>query len=348
MVSILLAASLTFSATATGVEKGTPIEFLFAGKDSDRDYETMFILDEPVETLCARLEKAGMPKGSAVSVRDCNLWPVGCRVAFAPAMDEFVETKWPEGVEPSELVYTGGTRNEKGALDANEVQPLAFCALYTIGQAPILHNALYHQGVVYGAHTAKVTLEKGTKKTFTLTWDENTFPQRLAVTFAPGGASEQIRKIREVAAKGDVEVLADLDPSLTVGEAQRVAKALAVVDSVHVKINGRKPGRLFYRAFLPQDDWRDRQKRMAQPFELTIGAATNSFVFIEEDWTVEGDDPKLTPKEIPYADAAKHERTDTCFIFAGRETKLERLMAAMAELKGSRILNWYVFDKEQP
>ena len=41
MLSILfVAASLSFSATATGVEKGTPIEFLFAGKDTDRDYET--------------------------------------------------------------------------------------------------------------------------------------------------------------------------------------------------------------------------------------------------------------------------------------------------------------------
>ncbi len=346
MISVLLAASLTFTATATGVEKGTPIEFFFAEKDSDRAYETMFLLDESIGALCARLENAGMPKGSAVSVRDCNLWPVGCRVTFTPAMSEFIETKWPKDIEPSDFVYTGGTRNEKGGLDADTIQPLAFCALYTIGQAPILHNTLYHQGDVYGAHTAKVSLEKGEKKTFSLTWDAKTFPQRFETTFKPGNASEQISRIQEVAVKGDVEVLVDLDPSLTVGEAQRVSKALAIVDSVHVKINGCKPGRLFYRAFLPNEDWRDRQKRMAQPFELTIGAATNSFMFIEEDWTVEGIDPKLTPKEIPYADAAKHERTDTCFIFASKETKLERLMAAMAELKGAKILNWYIFAME--
>ena len=45
----ILAASMTFTATATGVEKGTPVEFVFAGGNTDRDYETMFLIDGSVD-----------------------------------------------------------------------------------------------------------------------------------------------------------------------------------------------------------------------------------------------------------------------------------------------------------
>ena len=55
MLSAILAASLTFTATATGVEKGTPVEFVFAGRNTDRDYESMFLLDSTVDDFCRNL-----------------------------------------------------------------------------------------------------------------------------------------------------------------------------------------------------------------------------------------------------------------------------------------------------
>ena len=58
MLCSLIAAALTFTATATGVEKGTAVEFFFAGKNTDRDYETMFLLDESIDSFCSKLEKA--------------------------------------------------------------------------------------------------------------------------------------------------------------------------------------------------------------------------------------------------------------------------------------------------
>ncbi len=344
--SILLAASLSFTATATGVEKGTPIEFLFAGKDTDRDYETMFLLDESVGDLCARLEKAGLPTGRATAIRDCILWPVGCRVDFTPKMSEFIETTWPDGIKPADFVYTGGTRNEKGAVVANDDMPLAFCALYSLAQAPIVYNGIYPQGDVYGAHTAKVTLKKGERRTFVLTWDEASRPASLDVTFAPELGTRELLKIKAAAEKGEVSVLANFDPALTVAEARQIAQALTLVDSVRVKVNGRAEGRLFYRAFLPSVNWRDRQQRLTQPFELTVGDKADTLVFIEEDWTVEGNDPKLTPREIPFDEARQHPRTDTCFIYATDETRLERLYAAMQKLKDAKIVNWYVFERK--
>ena len=345
MISILLAASLSFTATATGVEKGTPIEFLFAGKDTDRDYETAFLLDESVGELCARLEKAGLPRGQAPSVAEGVLWPVGCAVSLEPKISEFVETTWPDGLSPAVFVYTGGARNEKGGLVADDDMPLAFCALYSLAQAPVVFNGIYRQGDVYGAHTARKTLEKGTRLTFVLSWDEKARLRNLDVTFTPGSAAKVLRAVQTAAEAGDVAVRADLDPALTVAEATKVAQALALVDSVRVKVNGHPKGRLFFRAFLPDAAWRDRQKRLAQPFELTVGpsAAEDTLVFVDEDWNVPGDDPKLTPRKIPFAEAARHLKTDTCFLYAGGETRLERLYAAMEKMKNTKIVNWYVF-----
>lgn len=347
MLSLLFAASLTFTATATGVEKGTPIEFLFAGNGSDRDYESMFILDESVGELCARLEKAGLPRGRATSVRDCVLWPVGCRVTFDPAPSAFIETTWPEGLSPADLVYTGGTRDEKGGVVAADEMPRAFCALYSIAQSPIVFNGVYNQGDVYNAHKAKVELKKGERRRFVLSWDEKTLPKHLNVTFEPTSSAQRLREIKAAAESGDVEVTADFAPTLTVAEAVRIAQALALVDSVRVKLNGRGDGHLFYRAFLPSDGWRDRQKRLAQPFELMVGEASDGsldrLVFIEEDWTVEGDDPKLTPRTIPFEAAATHPKTDTCFIYASPSTPLARLYAVLTRMKAPAVVNWYVF-----
>lgn len=346
MISILLAASITFTATATGVEKGTPIEFLFAGKDTDRDYETMFLLDETVGDLCARIEKAGLPKGRATSIADCALWPVGCRVTFAPAPNAFVETTWPEGLSPAAFVYTGGTRNEKGAVVANDDMPLAFCALYSLAQAPVVYNGIYHQGDVYGAHTARMTLKKGERRKFVLSWDEKTKPAHLDVTFTPGSAAQVLQQIKSAAEAGEIDVRAAFDPALTVAEATQIAQALALVDSPKVKLNGRADGQLFFRALLPSANWRDRQQRLTQPFELTVGSTDDTLVFVEEDWMVEGNDPKLTPRKIPFAEAAQHPKTDTCFIFTDKDTRLARIYAAMEKLMGAKILNWYVFERK--
>ena len=344
MISILLAASISFTATATGVEKGTPIEFLFAGKDTDRDYETMFLLDETVGELCARLEKAGLPKGRATSVAACTLWPVGCRVTFEPALDAFIETTWPEGLSPAPFIYTGGTRNEKGAVVANDDMPLAFCALYSLAQAPVVFNGVYGQGDVYGAHKARLTLKKGERKKFVLSWDEKTMPAHLDVAFTPGSAARILQQVKTAADKGEVEVRAAFDPALTVAEATQIAQALALIDSPKVKLNGRADGQLFFQAFLPSARWRDRQQRLTQPFELTIRPTDSELVFIEEDWSVEGNDPKLTPRAIPFAEARQHPSTDTCFIFADKDTKLGRIYTEMLKLKDTKILNWYVFE----
>lgn len=343
MILSLLAATFTFTATATGVEKGTPVEFMFVGPGSDRDYEAMFVLDQSVDEFCAGLEKSGIPRGKPVNAPSCNLWPVGVPLTLKPAMSEFVETKMPPELPLGSVIYTGGTRLMNGSCDATTNMPLAAFSTYTLPQSPLVFDGLYDQGTVYNCHFAK-EMKKGTRVSFSLTWDEKSATNPLSVTIRPGHITDALHSIKTASLTSPIDVLVDFEPDLTVQDAIQVSKALSVVDSVRVKINGCPPGHLFYRAFLPLARWNDRQERLVQPFEYELLEGREQLTFISEDWTVDGNDPKLTPKIIDVADAKNYVQTDTCFIYASPDTKLERVYTAMSRLSDTGIKNWYIFS----
>ena len=344
MVSAILAASLSFTATATGVEKGTPVEFVFAGRNTDRDYESMFLIEDSVDGFCAKLEKAGLPRGRPTDPTTCRLWPAGCRLKFEPSLSSFIDGKMPEGLAVSDPIYTGGTRLIGGNCDAGTNMPASVFSIYSLSQSPIVYNGIYDQGAVYGSFTAGMALKKGERVSFTVTWDAETLPKSLHLTIRPGNSPEVLRRLKDESAKGELDVLIGFDETLTIDEATAAANALATIDSPRVKINGFT--NIFYRAFLPLVKWLDRKERLTQPFELTLGDS-DKLVFIEEDWTVEGDDPKLTPREIPFETAKEHPRTDTCFIFAEPKTALSRVLRTKEKLRDTNIKNWYVFTGQQ-
>ena len=339
----LLAAALTFTATATGVEKGTPVEFAFAGKGTDRDYETMFLLDESVDAFCARLEKAGLPRGKPTDAKTCRLWPVGCKLTFEPSLDRYVDGKMPEGLPESAPVYTGGTRLSDGLCDAGTNMPLAVFSIFSLAQSPIVYDGIYPQGAIYNSFTAKETLKKGQRVSFKVSWDKATMPRAVHLTAHPGKSVELIKRLRSESEKGSLDVLLGFDGEMTVAEAMAVSTAVSAVDSPHVRINGLT--NVFYRSFMPLVKWRDRKERLVQPFELTLGDP-DKLVFIEEDWTVEGDDPKLTPREISFAEAQNQHKTTTCLVFAEPTTKISRILSSLNKFGKKAIDNWYVFIRE--
>ena len=341
MVSAILAASLSFTATATGVEKGTPIEFVFAGRNTDRDYESMFLLEDSVDEFCTKLERAGLPRGKPTDPAACRLWPAGCRLKFEPSLSSFIDGKMPEGLAASDPIYTGGTRLVGGICDAGTNMPASVFSIYSLSQSPVVYNGIYEQGVVYGSFTAGKTLKKGERISFAVSWDAETLPKSIYLTIRPGNSVEVLRRLKDESTKGELDVLVGFDKSLTVAEATAAANALALVDSPRIKINGCS--NIFYRSFLPLVKWQDRKERLVQPFELTVGNP-DKLVFIEEDWTVDGTDPKLTPREIPFTEAVKHAKTDTCFIYADGQTTVARIQKAMDLLKACPIRNWYVFS----
>lgn len=342
MIATILAATLTFTATATGVEKGTPVEFAFARRNTDRDYETMFLIDDSIEDFCQKLEQAGFPRGRPTDTAACDLWPVGCPIDFDPPLTNFISVTLPQGVAAADPIYTGGTRLENGRCEAESEMPASVFSLYSLAQSPIVFDGIYEQGVVYGSFTARKTLKKGERLSFTIKTESATLPKPLHLTVRPGNSAEILNRLKSESEKGVVEALIGFSDDLTVAEASAMANALSVVDSVRMKINGSS--NVFYRAFLPLVKWRDRKERLVQPFELTLGDPDH-LVYIDEDWSVDGPDPKLTPQEISFADAAKHPKTDTCFLFASATTTIERIRAAMSKFEDGQVKNWYVFTE---
>ena len=341
IAAALLSATLTFTATATGVEKGTSVEFAFAGRNSDRDYESMFLIDDTVDDFCRKLEEAGFPRGKPTEERICNLWPVGASLVIDPPLTNFIVASTSESRLIEHPIYTGGTRLGNGACDAGTNMPASVFSLYSLPQSPIVPNGIFEQGSVYGSFTARETLKKGERYSFTFKLKEGSFPEFLHLTVRPGNSAEIVQRLKSESERmSSVNALIGFADDLTVAEATAMANALSVIDSVRTKINGCS--NLFYRAFLPLVKWRDRKERLTQPFELTLGTS-DRLVYIDEDWSVEGSDPKLTPHEISFADVAKYQKTDTCFVFASAATPISRIRTAMSKLNGSKIRNWYIF-----
>ncbi len=347
MISSILAAAFTFTATATGVEKGTPVEFLFIGKDSDRAYEAMFTLDMPVTDFAAELEKSGLGKGKPLDTRKCIVWPTGTSISLKPALTDFVEVDGTDGFKLSNFIYTGGTTNSAGIPVASDTMPSSVLSFYTLDQSLIVPDGIYQQGDVYGRFKASKTLKKGERVAFTVSWDASTAPRQIKLLAKPGESIAILKRLKEESQKGPIEVEMSFDAEMTVQEATILSHAMSSVDSPRVKFNGCADGTLFFNAFLPLLKWTDRKNRMVQPFELSVTGKDDVLVFINEDWNVEGDDPKLTANTISFAEALKKRDTETCFIYATKETKLSRIYAAMRKLKGSAVYTWYIFTTEE-
>ena len=101
-------------------------------------------------------------------------------------------------------------------------------------------------------------------------------------------------------------VTVGMDDALPLGRAVDVARVFGMLDGQGLKLDGKTEQGLYARAFLPLEKWRERKDRNPQPFELHLtrasdGTLKKKLIFIEEDWSVEGLDPKLTPREYPFA-----------------------------------------------
>ena len=73
LASIVIATnSVTFTAVSTDCGLDAQVEFLFAGPDSDHDYESMFLTEDSVKDIAAAFEKAGMPLGKLRRRRPAN------------------------------------------------------------------------------------------------------------------------------------------------------------------------------------------------------------------------------------------------------------------------------------
>jgi len=133
-----------------------------------------------------------------------------------------------------------------------------------------------------------------------------TFTGADSAVLKKAALADALKWLREQTEQGrEPFVTLDMDDALPLTKAVDVARVFAMLDGKGIRLDGRTEKGLFPKAFLPQEKWRERKDRNPQPFELHVskndaGKISAKLVFIEEDWTVEGLDPKLTPKEYPF------------------------------------------------
>ena len=338
--------SVTFGVVSTDCGLDCDMEFLVAGRDSDHDYETMFLAENSIRELADAFARAGIPVGSPCDYAKCRFWPVGDEVVFEPDLWSLVRDTRDERKAP--VIFTGGTRGPDGVPEAETNMPKAVFALYDCPQSLFQFDDSLSQSATYGRFRPKVKIAKGERRELKVTWKGGR-RRDIRLLFEPGRMTNAVETLRKASTDGaSLDVLPVFSPSMTVAEAQRAAAALQLLDSRSVKVNGYADGQFFYRAFLPLERWRDRKERLSQPYEVRIGSdGKPSLTVISEDWTSapESTDPVLVVKEnVDFASlsAEDAQSTDTCLIFARADTRLADVFAVRALLPPT-VANFYVY-----
>lgn len=309
LASIIVSSNcVSFTAKATGIDTAVPVEFIIAGPESDRDYESLFLTDDSLADIKAAMKKAGIPSGKTFDPEKCNLWPVGSVVEFEPAISSLVKIKEDVDYKLYDSIYTGGNS------DTN--MPLAVFSTYTCGQTLFTFDDSLDQSLAYGRFISVKQWKKGEAVTFKVTWKGKT----------------------------TVDTTPDFPADKTLAEAVKYAKAIQMVDLRTNKINGFKDGQFFYQAYLPKEQWRDRRERLVQPVEVKVTATNVVTTVIDEDWSVPGPDPKLTPRVVDFdkAFAEKGKSVNVVFFYAPGDIKLGRLYELKKRIPDS-FKNFYVY-----
>lgn len=106
--------------------------------------------------------------------------------------------------------------------------------------------------------------------------------------------------------KRDVFLSFKWTPDTTLGALKNAATLLQSLDKddTGVRVDAPPAGFPYYQFILPDEEWRDREKRLSQPCELRFakgedGAVSATLVAIAENWEGESLRPTLVPEEIP-------------------------------------------------
>lgn len=226
------------------------------------------------------------------------------------------------------LVFTGG--NWSGdACDTDTNMPSSVIALYNdsgtvfdlpfqVGQSEVYGRLSLAEQLPYGA-LLEITLQPlmpadGAPRVFPLTATAALKDNDVTVTCTGTDGtvlnraplSETLTWLRAQTEKGrELFVTIGIDDAMPLHRAADVARVFGMLDGKGLKLDGKTEQGLYVKAFLPAEKWRKREGRTPQPFELHVwrdadGALKKKLVFIDEDWTVEGLDPKLTPRAYPF------------------------------------------------
>lgn len=265
------------------------------------------------------------PKGERVTVRcsgtDTNWTPRNIRME-AMVLDRRTDAPLPE----TGFVFIGSARIEMpdrpGTLwyAADVAEPHAIAASYNEPACVLDAPRQAPQGDVYGKLTVnpkyaipegallEVSLEPerrdGTKRVMDLAARAVPGPDAalricLGTNAAPMALEYALNELATIMKRGkDLFVTLEWADKLPIGAIARACSAFSELESDDgLRIEPPARGQLYYKAFLPREDFRDRTKRLAQPWELHLSGgeedADRRLIRIEEVWKDNLPDPEL-------------------------------------------------------
>ena len=317
------------SAEATSIAKDAIVEFLLIGEGSGHDYEALFVSLATAKDIDAALKFLGMTPGRNAYAHPMDFWPKGERVqvtlkggdggADIP-LENLVfdrrDGRAPGATLPATgFVYCGSrpaapdpSRAEKDSLAADYDGPCSILSVYneptTLLDVPLKAS----QNEVYESFLANPApgVKAGDLVTLVLTPEargEGEGPRVTNHTLSIENAddvSAVLKKLSSMADRFDPFVTLDWGDTVTLGEAERLARQLEKAEEENgIRIEAPREGQPYYRAFLPDPAWRDRAKRPTQPLELrfskdSAGALCATLISITEIWPEDG--TSLTPE----------------------------------------------------
>jgi hypothetical protein len=281
------------------------------------------------------------------------------------------------------IVFTGA-RWDGQTCQADTNMPSSVISLYNAGETVFDVPFQFGQSEVYGRLALAETLPYGApleivfRPLLPADGAPRVFPLTAAAAVAGGqvtltcaGADGAVLKQGVLAdvlgwLRGQAEagrepfVTVAMDDAMPLRQAADVARVFDMLDGKGIKLDGKTERGLYPKAFLPLEKWRERGDRHPQPFELHIargadGALSKKLVFTEEDWTVEGLDPKLTPREYPFGEWAEFpklvektggpdSKVHLLFVYVPSDLPLSAFMPGVRAVAG-RLQLVYVFGE---
>lgn len=356
------ARTITLDAFTTGVGPTDIAEFILITENSGHAYEALLTTFAGSDVICQAIEWIGVPRGRSVNYAKLIFWPKGERLqgtvaigeASAVPLDSLVtDTGTGRPLDTQGFIYTGDRRNEEGAFIGDAYGPGSVISTYnepiTVMDVPrrAAQSEVYEKYrvstnfVVQADVWAEIVLRPEPRPE-----DAPTRVRDVHALFSPdgvatdGGEPEPVRDAvagwHGLAAAGhDVYVTLRWDGALTLGRIRDYCRLLDLLDNdAGVRIEPPEPGDPYYRAFLPQEAWREREGRFTQPCELRVNAEGGAdVVAIEEVWSDDAIKPALnietipavTPETLPGVLAEKGPRFPVLLIFAPASLEYARL-----------------------
>lgn len=326
---------VTILACATTVTPTEPAEFFVTPTNSGKDYESLLLTYAKPSDVHKALEFIGLKPGKPVNYETNHQWARGPRVRMTfdvggkqvPAEDFILLTEQKTTRPHAGLIFAGSytykddTGKSQYAADNAENRPLSPNFNDPAAVLDVPERAL--QGQVYGFQRPNPdnALKAGQLVPITLAPMEgdqavalrdiqiktSTKDGQIQYELAegekelmPAGTLPALVEAigKQVDGKSDLFTTVSIDPSMLLTDARKLYGILTAIEKDRgVKLDPPADGSFYHRALFPDDEWRVREDRLGEPWELFLARVDGKLTARLERVT-DNPDPDAEPKQI--------------------------------------------------